>query len=163
MKKAQIQNMESISVMIIIAILIILGIVFGFSQKTTEIEIQQKEVNEIDATSIAITAAGLKEIKCSSTVQSGNICLDYYRLKAMDSLMDPDTLEVYRYYFGLFKKSHITVNIISPNPTPDSPIEMYSYDDPANYNTTSSYFPVIVYNPVTKINYFSIMEIQVFS
>lgn len=154
--------MESISVMIIIAILIVLGIVFGFNQRTADLKIQRTEIKEIDATGIALKAGGLKEIKCSSAVDSGAVCFDYYRLKAISEISIPDEPEYYEYYYGLFKKSQITVNMIYPDADAET-ITMYEYADSTDQNVSTSYFPVIVYEPVTKKNVFSIMEIRVYS
>jgi hypothetical protein len=163
-RKAQIQNMESIAVVIIIGILIVLGIVFAFKQKSSDFVEEKEKFAELDGMTISLRASNLKELKCSSFSNSGNeVCIDLYKLRALEQRVKPENFETYRYYNNLFKKSEIAVRLIYPKREGVETITIYSYNNTNVDTLQTTFFPVLVYDPVKKENIFAMMEIKVFS
>jgi len=170
-RQGQIQNMESIAVVIIIAILIILGIVFATSQKIGSAGTEIARVQELNSLTIAFKVAGLREIKCSTNSESGNTCFDLYRLKALGKTIDDNTLDADKYYYDIFKKSKISIRPIYPEITIDpddesvKTIVVYEYKLPEGQTETSikpSFFPILLYDPLEDKNIFAMLEILVF-
>lgn len=163
-KKAQIQNMESIAVIIIIGIMIVLGIVFAFTYKKDQITRDISEQASVEALTIALRAESLDELRCSTFTSSGTLCFDYYKLTSMETfLQDSNQLEAHQYYYDQFKETEITINLIYPAVPTGMKAKItpfnFSKENPKSVNTL--FFPVLVYDPVTRIDYFSIIQVKV--
>lgn len=168
--------MESIAVVIIIAILIVLGIVFAASQKIETADTEAVKIQEADSITIALKVAGLREIKCSKNSESGNTCLDLYRVKALSETIKDTTLDADKYYNDIFKRSKISIRPIYPKielVPGDSTIKtmtIYEYELPLNpdgtikekQQVTRSFFPVLLYDPLEDKNIFAMLEISVY-
>ena len=160
--------MESIAVVIIIGIMIVLGLVFAFNFKSEDIKIEADEQKNIQALTIALRASSLEELKCSSFTSSGNLCLDLLMIQAVSQYVTPVNDEAYKYYYDQFKTSKIVIKIISPE-LPDNDEEFVLFDyapEPVpgkESSLRSIYFPVLLYDPINNIYYFSMMEAGVYS
>lgn len=168
MKKAQIQNMESVAVVIIIGIMIILGLVFAFNFKSDDIKKEVEQQNSILAFTVALRVSSLEELKCSSFDNSGNLCLDLFMLDSFSEYVNPQNDEAYKYYYNQFKTSQVIIHIIYPEIEDyEDGLVLFDYaPEPQpgkDYTIRKMFFPVTVLNPTTKVHHFSIMEVGVYS
>ncbi|MEK6922743.1 MAG: hypothetical protein AABX08_03015 [Nanoarchaeota archaeon] len=102
MKKAQIQYMEMIFVLLILIVIIFLGMFLYFSFYTKSIEKKGEELLDIDATILTDSIVGMPEITC------GLNCLDTLRIMLFDESKDSE------YYKNIFRGMRIKVNRIYP-------------------------------------------------
>jgi len=167
MKKAQIQSMESIVVVIIIGIMIVLGIVFAFSLKSDTINSDVRKQQDLLSFTIALRASSLNELKCSTFAESGNVCLDLYRLLAMEETVNPRNPDAFKHYFKMFKQSEIIVHLVQPeyleNGNRIEKITIYSFEPEDTTASESLFYPVLVYDPYDDINIFGVMEVRTFT
>lgn len=167
MKKAQIQSMESIAVVIIIGIMIIIGIVFAFSLKSDTIDVDVRKQQDLLSFTIALRASSLNELKCSTFTESGNVCLDIYRLLAMNETVNSANPDTFKYYFGMFKQSEIIVHLVHPwyfeNGIQVENITIYSFEPEDTKARESLLYPVLVYDPYEDTNIFGVMEVKTFT
>lgn len=171
MRKAQIQNMESIAVVIIIGIMIVLGLVFAFNFKSEDTKQEIDTQRGVQALTIALKASSLEELKCSSFSSSGNLCLDLLTLLAVSEYVTQDNAEAYKYYYDQFKMSFVNITMIYPVYEGDievqQPIKIFDFapevEEGKIMSVRSIYYPVLVQDPITNTYYFSIMEVGVYS
>lgn len=181
MKKAQIQNMESIAVIIIIGIMLIIGLVFAFNFKSEDVKKELEDKKSVQAFTIALRVSSLEELKCSSFEDAGNICLDLYLIQSFSEILkeinnqntNQNYKEAYKYYYDQFKTSEVIIKIIYP-PLCDSTqqncknyISLFNYTPEISsnkeYKINTITFPINVLNPVSSTYHFSIIEVRVHS
>jgi len=161
MKKAQIQNWETVTVVVIVIIMIVVGIWIGFGQKISSAEKQQQEDNELDAVKISFVATQLEEIRCSTFSVQTTTCLDKYRLRALNRTISTNQFNSYQYYYSIFKNSEVIVHVIYPEP---EDIVVYRYvEGQQNKSSIPLFTPILVYDPVDRSNDFGMLEVRTFS
>ena len=92
--------------------------------------------------------------------------MDVYKLLAMQELVDPNDQEVFKYYFELFKESEIIVHIVHPAFIEGEQIHnitIYSFEPEEVKSSKSMFSPILVLDPVTEMNMFSILEVKTFT
>ena len=157
-KKAQIQSGESITVMIIVVILLVLGLVFFGAFQSDAAETRRDRELQSRAMSLAITAADMDEFKCTSDITRTENCLDYYKLIAFNQTY----LDNFEFYFEKLGNVDIKIHFISEKRYPfNESLLVYRYTGEATRVSIPTQVPVIVYEPVTRRNIFSVMEIRV--
>lgn len=161
-KKGQIQSGETVTVVIILIILIVLGIVYASNSKIAGLQKDNEKQKEIDGMKIAVLAAGMDELKCSVYSAKVSTCLDIYRLSAFSQIVSQNLYSSKEYYFNTFRNSKIEVNIIV-NDTYVENIVLYDFNNSENKSSSPIFFPLTVSDPVSKINYFSIMEVRTYN
>ena len=161
-KKGQLQSGETVVVIIIVIIMLIVGIVFFVRSKDQSIKNEAQSMTDINAIKISIVASNLNELKCSDYNVMVKTCFDYYRLKAFANTVDADKQESKQYYYFAFRNSKITIKVIMPNQTVEN-MTLYDYNNTANKSSTPTFIPIIVANPMTGENYFSVIEVRTYS
>ncbi len=142
--------------------MIIVGLVFFVNSKNGSIQTEKQNMNDINAMKIAVIASSLNELKCSDSNVMVKTCFDYYRLKAFKSTIDADKQEAKQYYYFVFKNSKITVRIMMFNSTVEN-VTLYDYNNSANKSSTPTFIPILINNPISNENYFSILEVKTYS
>lgn len=160
LKKGQVQNGETIAVVIIIIILIIVGLLFGFNRTVNDVEKRSNEQEYQNTIRVSLKARSLLEIGCSEFESVSFTCVDEYKIDALSNIIQNDIDGAYLHYFELFKGSEIQVKILYPNPRD---IVLYNITDNENTTRYSTSKPVLVWNPVTKEKSFGVMEVSTFT
>lgn len=160
-KKAQIQNMETITVVIIIIILIVIGVVYASNQRRSSLEEERQRVQDLEAMKVATNTLNLEFLKCSEARAISDICIDYFKIKA---LSEKSTLDENIFYFNsLFGDSNIQVNILKNISLNQENENITLFEVPIENKTTiKTRIPVTVKDAVRDINFFAIMEVSVF-
>ncbi|MFP4567923.1 MAG: hypothetical protein ACLFN8_03180 [Candidatus Woesearchaeota archaeon] len=162
-KKAQIQNMETIAVVIIIIILIIFGLVYAANQRKGTAEIQKSITQDTNAMKLTTNTMNLDFVKCSSFEANLETCVDYHKIKALANHTTRE--ENYLYFNNIFGNTKIELQIIKniTNSTlQNENITLYTTFDTENKTTINIRTPVTVKEPVKNTNYFAIMEVKVY-
>jgi len=133
MKKAQIQFMEMIFVLLTLVVIIFIGMFFYFSFSIKGIEEKGAQFIDIDATTISDSIIGLPELTC------GPACVDTMKVLVFKPETDPS------YYKSLFKdgKMRITLEKVYP-PLTSSAVNLVVCDNINYYTGDCNSF--IVYN-----------------
>ena len=159
MKKAQIQSGETIIVLIIVMILLILGLVFYSSFQGSSRQDERVREAQINAMGTALRTANMDELKCSNTVARIERCIDYFKLNVTPEIIQ----ENYEKYFSFFGNTNITLHIVS-NPgdeTINEQIHIFSYTGNFSRQSIPTFLPVIIRDPIKRINYFGYLEVRV--
>ncbi len=104
MKKAQIQYMETIFVLLVLIIIIFIGIIVIYSFYSKSLNEKRESFQDIDAVTLTSSIVNLPEFNCGKTSN----CLDVMKLIAFKSLQNKP------YYKTLFKNMDITIDIVYP-------------------------------------------------
>lgn len=160
MKKAQIQGMETIMVVIIITIIIIVAIQFGTKQKTIDIQNMAQEIDYLNAQRIAIQISNLEELKCNTDSTISTTCIDKYKILAIQNLTQDD-LEIYINYYDQFQNTQITIKTIFPEESTE--ITIYDYNDTINKTKATTQIPTLIWDPITNTNEFGIIEVSTYT
>ena len=155
MKKAQIQSGETITVMIIVMIMLIIGLVFYSSFQGSGREEERIRENQINAMSTAMKTVNMDEIKCTELTSRIDRCVDLYRLNASKEIIQQN----YEYYFSFFSNTNVTIHFVSEE---KEPINIYSYTGEFSSQTIPTYLPIIIKDPVRNKNIFGYIEVTTF-
>ncbi len=145
-KKAQMKMLETIAVLLVFFILIAVGAIFYFKLQSSSVAETAKEIAKQKAIEIAQSAMFLTEIECTNNNVAISNCIDWYKAKALNSVLASDLHLKNNYYFELFKYSKITVYQIYPAAT-DPPITVYDFQNPNSGTEEAFRVPVLIYNP----------------
>lgn len=155
MKKAQIQMMETLAVLLVFFVLIILGIVFYSKVLSGNIETQKEEGMQLSAIKVAQRASTLPELQCSEDNIVRDNCIDISKLDSASKIIIQN--EVYYYDRLLF--SNIKINQIYPAGREwalyERPLEDFS-------NKIVTNVPISLFDPVSNKNSFGVMSIELF-
>lgn len=160
-RKAQMQGGETIAVVVIVVILIMIGVSFGVNRQITDIEQEGKKLDYQKAIQVALKAADMQELKCSSANSIGNTCLDKYKVRSMGQVIK-DNPEAYLYYQGIFENTEIKIEVLHP-PSTKKNYTIYNFNDTINKTRVATYIPVIVQDPINNIKSFAVMEVATYS
>ena len=140
MKKAQIQFMEMIFVLLILVVIIFIGMFLYFTFSAKSIQEKGEELLNIDAAILTDSIIGLPEITCGSN------CVDTMKIIKFDSTKNPE------YYNsrnnGKFRGMNIRIKRIFPVPGPGAEeVEcdmdaFYEVNVPVPYPDNCGYFVV---------------------
>jgi len=157
-KKAQIQMMETIAVLLIFFILIVLGIIFYGRVMKGNLEQEKEEQLQLQAIKVAQRASFLPELQCSQDNIVSENCIDLLKLNAAAIVMDKQANEIF--YYDRFLFSKITVNEIYPDAR-----QWTLYDRPLSDFTSKiiTNVPISLYEPVEDSYKFGVMNIEYYS
>jgi hypothetical protein len=167
-KKAQLQMNETIFVVFIILIIIMLGFVAYSKFQEVSIKEQQKDLRSARVVSTAHQLSFWPELECS---EAGGIsefsCLDVTKLKVLGDFINTSKQNyryAFNYYFDLLKNSKITVTQVYPFDEIELGTNQWAvWDNPGRTKTIDNIrVPVNLYDPLTKIYTFGIMELQIY-
>ena len=153
-KRAQIQMMETMAVLLIFFVLIVLG--FSFYMRVVSFGQSEKTSKDQELVSIRVSQliSFLPELQCSSKNIVKDNCFDRYKLDAFDLLADE------KIYFPFFYYSTILVDEIYPSDTKKWVIYNYTGNYSSAYRSIS---PVLLYDPVSRSNSFGILNVTYYT
>lgn len=163
-KKAQIQNMETITVVIIIIILIIFGIVYAGKQRGLAIEREKQATENLRAMEIVTSTLNLDFLKCSQGGTTQSACVDYYKILALSEHALKSENQMH--FFQLLGNSDINVTIhrnISSSDENQVIIQLFESINTENLSAIRISTPIIVRDPITRMNYFGLMEVVTYT
>jgi hypothetical protein len=166
-KKAQLQTMESIAVLVVFFFLIALGLRFYGQTQIQAYEELRAEFETLDSIKITNKLMSMPELVCTRMNVQDVACFDYYKAKAWERTGDA-TIGLYLREFG---ESTLTVEFLYPTnassvaqarATNLSKITIYNNTPPISkenpYAKKTSFVPITVYKD--RIYYFAILKIE---
>ena len=154
-KKAQIQMMETLAVLLVFFVLIIIGIVFYSKVLGGNLETQKEESIQLSAIKVAQRASTLPELQCSEDNIVSDNCIDIFKLEAASGIIKQNEL----YYYDRLLFSNVKVNQIYPISREwvlyERPLEEFS-------NKIVTKIPISLFDPVSNKNSFGIMNVELF-
>lgn len=170
MKKSQLKQSETISILVVFFILIFVSLIIYTGQRTDKIEKQMQQQEALRAAEIATQAYLLSEIQCSESQCIGCTgAMDILKLDAVSNNSDAKLIYNSTNYFRNFGYATIKVQIYYPNETvlPDDINHnwtIYNITRPEIHHTKRPHFiPVNIYNPFKNECYFGVMEVAAYS
>lgn len=162
LKKAQLQNMETIAVTIVIMILIVIGLVFfaDFSEQTRDLEATR--AGQLDALTVLNSATNLQELNCVRYTRPAPSCLDYDRVVELSKLNADDSDTTFSDYYFRFL-SYATINVTMYKP--DNEVESVIIYERLREDTTTARVQtvhVLVNNDAEKQYYFAELEVTTY-
>jgi len=156
-RKAQIQMLETMAVLLIFFILIVLGIVFYTNILKGNIGIQKEEVMQLNAIEISQRASSLPELQCSEENIVSENCIDLLKLQSASEIIPLN--EVFYYDSLLFSK----INITEVYPDNSRSWVLYNHTLEEFSNKIVTNIPISLFDPVTNKNSFGVMSVELFS
>lgn len=146
---AQIQIMETISVMLIFFMLIVLGFVF-YIRTTGYTQIEKiTKIQELESIRVSQAISFLPELQCSSKNIIDDMCFDKYKL---DAFLGLD----HTFYYNQLYYSNIVVTKIYPG----TEYSWRLYQKDGNGTSYMTFIPILIYDPVEKTNSFGVLTVQ---
>ena len=161
MRKAQIQSGETIMVLVIIGMLIFFGVIFMSNMQSESAEIRQAQQTDMSALAIASQLGNLPELRCTRRQTAVERCIDIYKAQAFNKYL----AENQDYVIERFGNVNISIRIISPV-LEGSDISVINITDPYDDQGDGRlpvHIPVVLNDPINKINYFSVLEVVRFT
>lgn len=158
MKKAQIQSMESIVVLIIVTIMLVIGIIFFSNFQGQDSERMLDQERELNAVSVALQMINLEELRCSTATIRTERCVDKLKLNAFVGISNSN----YDFYFDKFGNTNISIQLIHPK-LEEEKIHIYSYTGNFTSASIHTFIPLTVFDPINNVRHFAIMEVRALS
>lgn len=165
MKKSQIRLFESIAVLIIFVFFVAIGIRFYASAQERSLTEAALEFSELDAVKTTLLLANMPEIACSFQGITDVGCLDLYKIKAWEEIMnDPQRLNFLEHYIPLLGLSEVTITEIYPDSgrswvVYNSSLGNFSY---RLVGETRLQIPTTIYDPSTNRNTFGVLAVRTY-
>lgn len=160
-KKAQVELIEMITIMVVIVVLLLVAVFFYSKFYAGTITKSTDELNQQEADVLLTSITSMPELQCS--LESENkFCIDIYKTAAFRDVVNSQAGK--QYYSNIFKNKGIVIKSIYPNSNNNEcPPQLIEY--PTNCNTWIIYTPgkaqsytnkpiistvVSLYHPITK-------------
>jgi len=158
---------ETIFVVFIILIIILIGFVFYSNFQEASIREHKKILRDRQVVELAHRLSAWPELECSVGETTEFVCLDITKLMVLGEFINKSRQKhayAFKYYFDLLRNSRITVTEIYPSHTQTLGEDYWIlYDNPGVTPVTDIIrVPVNLYNPLTEIRAFGIMEILMY-
>ena len=155
--------METITVVIIIIILIIFGLVYAGNQRKIAIERERQATENLRAMEIVTSTLNLEFLKCSQGGTTQSACVDYYKIRALSEHALKSENQMH--FFQLLGNSDINVTIHRQISSTDSKqvIQLFESINTENLSAIRITTPIIVRDPITRMNYFGLMEVSTYT
>jgi len=105
MKKAQIQYMETIFVLLILVVIIFIGTIVVYSFYSKSLNEKRQDITNIDSVTLTTSIINMPELTCGKNTN----CIDALKILAFQ-----ETLQSNPYYKILFRNMDISIEIIYP-------------------------------------------------
>jgi ABC-type glycerol-3-phosphate transport system permease component len=149
-KKAQIQIMETIAIMLIFFVLVVIGFLFFLRTSTYKQAETVTKIQELESIRVSQTISFFPELQCSSKNIVQDNCFDRLKLNAFsDNSFNKDT------YYQFFYYSNITVTEYYPSKN-----TWNLYQKVANGTSYKTFVPILIYNPINRTNSFGVLTVQ---
>jgi 4-hydroxyphenylpyruvate dioxygenase-like putative hemolysin len=148
MKKAQVQMIETIGVLIVFMILVVFGFIFYSQVQKSTFETKETEFSQLSAIEVAQKALFMPEIKCPLDVEG---CVDYLKMQAASNVMDEHRV----FYYDIFGYANITVQEVFPEKN-----SWTIYQNIYNSSRSSTRIPINIYDADTDSYRFGIMVVD---
>lgn len=166
-RKGQIQIGETIFIVIIVVLLLIFGMIFYAQAQKGEFIAQESEMNELDTIALSQITSSLSELQCSIQGVKPLSCFDVNKLTAFVRVREKNPLLTEEYYFSQLHNARIRVTQLYSSTTSSIPYEWLIYNNTYYENTIFAtapvIMPVVLYNPVTDVRSFGLLEIYKYS
>ena len=158
MKKGQVQSGESITVVIIVMILLIIGLVYLSNFRDAQSRDLLEDEEELDLLATSLRVVNMEEFRCTSEVSTfSDKCFD--RLKVLGF---KNTLEDEEYYRQRIGRANLTLVIYDDLNTTLKKESLNFYDNlERNVTTQSTFYPINVFDPLTGSKHFAVLEVMV--
>ena len=152
-KKAQIQIFETIAVVLVFFILIAVGFILYGKFVRSDLETLKEESSQSKSIAIAQRTMFMPELQCSVNNIITDNCIDKLKMESAQKIISANEI----YYYDLLEFSEIKVRQVYPS---DENWEIYSRKTKDYRSNFTTYVPITIYNPYTKLSGFGILTIQ---
>lgn len=154
MRRGQLQSLEPVMVVIILAIIGIVGGMFYFSIAERGAQEDALLLDEQEDLAVLKRIAAAPELACPADITTGTYCIDLYKARAFSDLMAQDRHRVR--YHPFFGDTQITVEWLDL-PSRQS-LALYNGTNATDLRATRTYF--VVYDPVDGRRHFATLLIR---
>lgn len=156
-KKGQVQSGETITVLIIVSILLLIGLVFLSSFRGESISADISVEREIDDVSRSIRYSQMSEFSCPERVSRGiDNCVDVDKVLAFMNEADNESNRD----FLLDKFGSVRISLTNVYPRNNS-FEIYSFEPDSISSEITTFVPVVVYNFSDESKGFGFLEVNI--
>lgn len=156
-KKGQIQSGETITVIVIVSILLLIGLVFlgSFQSESQEADISVER--ELDEISRSIRLSQMAEFSCPERIaRNMDNCVDVHKALAFKSLAQESD---YRdFLLDKFGAVNISLSMVYPD---NKSIELYSFEPEVISRQVTTFVPIVVYNFTDNSKGFGLLEVNI--
>ena len=158
MKKGQVQSGESITVVIIVMILLIIGLVYLSNFRDAQSRDLLEDEQELDLLSTNLRVVNMEEFRCTTDVSTfSDKCFDLLKVQAFNQ-----TLKDHQYYRQRIDRANLTLVIYDDLNTTLNKKRINFYDNlDENVTTQSTFYPINVFDPLTGSKNFAVLEVMV--
>lgn len=151
MRRAQLQTLEPVIIIVFLGILFAIGLIFFVRLGGSDVTI----VNEREALATLSAVTTLPELSCASSVSSDTYCLDLYKARSFAEMNRDDPL----YYFPLLGAAEITLSYVDLRTGLQQDIVLYDTVNPNSTVIGSSTF-FTVHDSVREERHFAMLTIR---
>ncbi|MBI2124888.1 hypothetical protein HYT92_03795 [Candidatus Pacearchaeota archaeon] len=157
-KKSQIQIFETIAVLFIFFILVGIGAIFYVRIHKSNLESTKFGYSQSKSVTIAQRAMFLPELQCSEDNIIRDSCIDIWKLKVAEIIMNEDKNKIY--YFDLLEFSEVNITQVYPVSTSPQKWRVYSNKIGKPGSSFITYVPISLYDPATRNYGYGILSIE---
>jgi len=158
MKKGQLQALEPILAVIIIAIILVIGFIYVVKISTNESVQDEMLSAENEDTATLTMLSAMPELACASDIKEKN-CIDLEKAKLFSQLLK--TPSGRSYYASLFGKRDIIITYFDIEKKQENTIVLFDYEAQGASIGSRTYFTA--HDAATKNMHFAILSIKRFS
>jgi len=152
-KKAQIQIMETIAILLIFFVLVVIGFVFFMRTASYGHEQEITKNQELESIRVSQTVSSLPELQCSSKNIIEENCFDELKLDAFKDLENKEQM-----YYPFFYNSKIIVRDYSEEST-----SWILYDKTTEGSSYKTIMPILIKNPQNRNYAFGILDVTYYT
>ncbi|MBN2367756.1 hypothetical protein JXC34_01960 [Candidatus Woesearchaeota archaeon] len=163
-KKAQLQIMENVFVLIIIFIILIIAFVFAIGMQRSAQKDKLDELREIELIKKSQILNFFPELQCSDNNNLEPDCYDIYKIMSFKEKMEEDDAFL-RYYKFLFGNIKITIHRYDPSPNTQNwfdPVLLFDNPKSEDLGIKIVRFPILLRNVIEEKDYFGVIEVGVY-
>ena len=151
MRKAQVQALEPIVIVIFLALLLGIALVFYFRISGGQVRQDESLVRSQENAQLLATVTRLPELSCTSDTRN---CIDLYKAQAFAaSVTDPRQR---LFYYALFGTANISIQWVELSGKKE--LQLYNALQSENIRASRTYFTI--QDPVTGHRHFATMTIE---
>ncbi len=151
-RRAQIQMMETIAILLIFFVIIVIGFIFFIRMASYGQGEKITKAQELESIRVSQAISFLPELQCSSKNIIKDNCFDKYKLNAFAGSTNDEI------YYPLFYYSNITVEETYPN---NNTWVLYERVRNGTYYTT--FIPILLYNATDRTYSFGSLNVKYYT
>jgi hypothetical protein len=158
-KKAQMQMVENIAILIVIVFILMFGFIFYSRLHSGKIVERHREYSELELVEATQKIINLPELSCSIESVVDVSCVN--KLKAEAFLELNLTKDYFEYYNSMFGFSRVSIKSVFPDNNTDFLIYENKFE--SDFNEDSIFVPITIYDSITQEYNFGYIQVTKFT